>query len=115
MKNKPKILKFRLVNKDIFEAIVRGKKKIETRAATEKYRKIKVGDTVILKCGKKNLTKKVLRVEHFRSISAILKKYNPERLNPKVHTAQEAHDIWYGFPRYKEKIKKHGLIAMHLK
>ena len=73
MKNKPKILKFRLVNKDIFEAIVRGKKKIETRAATEKYRKIKVGDTVILKCGKKNLTKKVLRVEHSSQITNLQK------------------------------------------
>jgi len=98
-------LRFRTINKDIFEAIVNGKKRIETRAATKKYRDIKAGDTVILICGKNKINKKVSKVEWFKSIAAILKKYRPETTNPKIHTAQEARDMWHSFPRYKEKIK----------
>ncbi|MBI5913245.1 hypothetical protein HY839_02260 [Candidatus Azambacteria bacterium] len=41
-------LKFRAKNRDIFEAIRDGRKKVETRAATEKFRDIKSGDTVTL-------------------------------------------------------------------
>jgi len=39
-------LRFRQVNKDIFEAIKSGEKKIETRAATEKFRGVSAGDIV---------------------------------------------------------------------
>lgn len=108
------ILRFRAVNKDIFEAIADGKKKIETRAATAKYKDIKAKDVVILVCGKKRMKKKVEKTEHFRSVAAILKKYKPETINPKTHTAKEAADMWYSFPGYKEKIKKFGLIAITL-
>lgn len=115
MSNKIIQLRFRAVNRDIFEAIKSGKKKIETRAGTEKYRALKTGDTIILVCGSKKFSKKVSKVETFKSIPAILKKYKPEKISPKTHTAQEARDMWYSFPGYKEKIKKYGLVVMHLK
>ncbi len=38
---KSNILKFRTINSDIFQAIIEGKKRFETRAATPKYMKIK--------------------------------------------------------------------------
>lgn len=41
-------LRFREVNRDIFEAIQDGSKKVETRAATVRYQKIKKGDYVML-------------------------------------------------------------------
>ena len=112
--SKKAVLKFRAVNRDIFEAIVGGKKKIETRAATAKYRDLKAKDIVVLACGKKIIEKKVRKTEHFSSIAAILKKYKPEIINPKTHTLKEARDMWYSFPGYKEKIKKFGLIAITL-
>lgn len=112
--SKKAVLKFRAVNRDIFEAIVGGKKKIETRAATAKYRDLKAKDIVVLACGKKRIEKKVRKIEHFSSIAAILKKYKPEIINPKTHTLKEARDMWYSFPGYKEKIKKFGLIAITL-
>jgi ASC-1-like (ASCH) protein len=115
MENKKIILRFRAINHDIFEAIVNGKKKIETRAATEKFRNIKAGDTVILVCGKERAEKKVIKVEIFKSIAEILKKYRPEDFNPKIHAAQEARDMWHSFPGYKEKILKYGLVVMRLK
>ena len=107
-------LRFRAVNKDIFEAIISGKKKIETRAATKKYRNVKAGDTIILVCGSKRINKKVSKVELFKSMATVLKKYKPENINPKTHTTKEVRDMWYSFPGYKEKIKKYGLIVFHL-
>ena len=108
------ILRFRVINKDIFEAIKNGKKKVETRAATERYRNIKAGDTVKLICAKDTFEMKVKKATIFKSIAAILKKYKLEIINPKTHTAKEAHDMWYSFPGYKEKIRKYGLIALEL-
>ena len=109
-----KIIKFRAVNKDIFRAIAQGKKKIETRAATPKYRGIKVGDILVLVCGKGKIEKEVAKVEFFKTISSILKKYKPEKINPKIHTKKETTEMWYSFPGYKEKIKKFGLVAWRL-
>ncbi|TSC60415.1 MAG: hypothetical protein LiPW15_293 [Parcubacteria group bacterium LiPW_15] len=108
------ILRIRAADNDIFEAMVSGKKKIETRAATARYKDIKAKDVVILVCGKKRIAKTVKKAEHFPSVAAILKKYKPETINPKTHTAKEATDMWYGFPGYKEKIKKFGLIVITL-
>jgi ASC-1-like (ASCH) protein len=115
MKPTSRILRFRLVNKDIFSAISRGKKKIETRAATERYRDIKTGDLITFVCARNRFTKKVKKIKLFKSISAILRKYKPETINPKTRTAKEAREMWHGFPGYKEKIKKYGLIAIHFK
>jgi len=108
------ILRFREINRDIFEAIKSGKKKVETRAATEKYRNIKAGDTVKLICGKDIFEMNVKKATIFKSIAAILKKYRPEIINPKTHTVKEARDMWYSFPEYKNKIRKYGLIALEL-
>lgn len=112
--HKHKILKFRAVNRNIFEAILNGKKKIETRAATAKFHDIKAGDTVVLICGNKKAKKKVKKVELLKSSAAVLKKYKPEDINPKIHTIKEVKTMWYSFPGYREKIKKHGFIVMHL-
>ncbi len=107
-------LKFRAVNRDIFEAVRSGRKKIETRAATKKYAGIEAGDTVVLSCGRDRFEKRVTRAERFASVSAILRKYRPAAINPATRTAREARAMWSSFPGYKEKIRKCGLIAFHL-
>ena len=114
-KNKVIQLKFRTINHNIFEAIKKGEKKIETRAATEKYWSLKKGDRVVLICGRQKIMKKVSKVEVFKTISAILKKYSPQEINPYTKTTKEARAMWHSFPGYKEKIKKNGLLVMHLK
>ncbi len=108
-------LRFREINRDIFEAIKNGKKKIETRAATIRFRNIKDGDTIKLVCGKENYKKQVLKAEFFKNIKEILKIYKPEDINPKIHSNRELERMWCSFPNYKEKIKKYGLIALKLK
>ncbi|MEK7151604.1 MAG: ASCH domain-containing protein [Patescibacteria group bacterium] len=115
MKNKIYKLRFRAVNRDIFEAIRDGKKKIETRAATIKYRNIEAGDIVILSCGKDKFSKTVAAVNVFKTISALLKKYKVKEINPGVESEGELRDIYYSFPGYKEKIRDNGLVALELK
>jgi len=110
-----RILKFRVVDREIFDAIIDGSKKIETRAATPKYRKVRVGDVLTLVCGKKKIKKRVKGVDYFKTISSILKKYKVEDINPKISSIKEAKEMWHSFPGYKEKIKKFGLVAWRLK
>jgi len=116
MKSKGKIvqLKFRQKNRDIFEAILNGRKKVETRAATEKFRDIKAGDVLILICGKEKNEKKVRAVRVFKSISALLGKYKVYQINPGVKTKVELIKMYHSFPGYREKIKKYGLIALEM-
>lgn len=110
-----KILRIRSVDHDIFNAIADGSKVIETRAATSKYREVKVGEILTFICGKERLSKEVRSVEIFRTIGALLKKYRPETINPKFHSEKEVRKMWQRFPGYAEKIKKFGLVAWELK
>lgn len=110
-----KIVKFRTINHDIFAAIKDGSKSVETRAATAKYQGVKIGDTLILICGREKIKKEVKSVEFFKTIDALLKKYKPQTINPKLHSIKEAKEMWFSFPGYKEKIKKFGLVAWRLK
>ncbi|MEK7654269.1 MAG: hypothetical protein AAB345_03220 [Patescibacteria group bacterium] len=114
MANKSHILKFRAVNQDTFEAIRDGKKKVETRAFTVKYRNIKAGDELTFSCGKDKFSRKIRTVKVFKSITALLKKYKPRQIHPKMKTAEELTALYHSFPGYEQKIKKFGLLAMEL-
>ena len=107
-------LKFREANRDIFEAIKSGIKKVETRAATEKYRGLKGGEKVKLICGTDTFQKEIVKVTIFASIEGLLKKYRPEEINPKVNSREELAQMFYSFPGYKEKIKQFGFVAIEL-
>lgn len=117
MKSKTRtfILRFRAVNQDIFDAIKTGKKKVETRAATEKYRRIVAGDKIILICGENKLEKRIRKAQIFKTIAVLLKKYSVKSINPAVESAEELRKLYYSFPGYREKLKKFGLIALELK
>ena len=108
------LLKFRAVNRDTFEAIRSGEKKIETRAATERYRNIRAGDVVVLSCGKQKFQRAIKSAQHFKSIPALFKKYKIKEVMPEVKTLKEAEKVYYSYPAYEEKIKKFGLIALEL-
>jgi len=115
MKNKIYILKIRAANKDIFEAIKSGKKKVETRAATERYRGIGKGDNVQFVCGRDKFIKQVVAARVFPTLAALLKKYRPSQINPKIKTEAELRKMYYSFVNYRKKIKKFGLVAWELK
>ena len=108
-------LRFRAVNRDIFEAIKHGTKKVETRAATIKYRNIKAGDAITFSCGKDRFRRQVKRATIFSTIAGMLKKHRIQDINPKCATAKELRDMYNAFPEYSEKIKNFGIIAFELK
>ncbi len=108
-------LKFRATNKSIFLDIKSGKKSVETRAASERYRDIKAGDVVVLVCGKERFEKKIKKARIFKSIKALLKTYPIKKIMPQFSTEKEIRDSYYSYPGYKEKIKKFGLVALELK
>ena len=114
MSDKVHRLRFRAANRDIFEAIRSGKKCVETRAATERYRAIASGDRISLVCGRDSFVKKVRSARLFRSLPALLRRYRVKDINPNVRTAVELKAMYDSFPGYKEKLKKFGLIALEL-
>lgn len=112
---KTHVLRFNQVNRQIFEEIKSGKKKVETRAGSSKYSNIQKGDVLKFICGKNSFEKEVSKVINFKTISALLKKYKPEQINPTLTTKKETEEMYYSFPNYREKIKKFGLLAFELK
>jgi len=111
---KKHILRFRAVNRDIFDAIKNGKKNIETRAGSIRYQSISKGDTAILVCGKLKFQKKINSVKKFPSINSLLKKYKPSDINPHIETVGELEKMYNSFPSYDLKIRKYGLIVIGL-
>lgn len=108
-------LRFRAVNKDIFLDIKSGKKTVETRATTERYRHIMARDMVILVCGKERFEKKVKKTKIFKSIKSLIKIYPIKKIMPNISSEKELQTAYYSYLNYKEKIKKFGLIALELK
>lgn len=108
-------LRFRAINRDSFHAIQNGAKKVETRAATVRYRDITAGDVITFVCGREKFERRVKRVMLFKTISAMLKKYNVADIAPDFSTEKELRAKYNSFPGYREKIKKFGLIALELK
>lgn len=106
------IFRFRAKDKDIFKAILSGKKKVETRAGTVKYSNISKGDTVFLCYGSRKVNKKVKKIKKYKSISSLLKDYTPIQINPFITTKKELENVYHSFPNYKEKISKFGLVAI---
>lgn len=108
-------LTFRAVNRDTFDFIREGAKRIETRAATEKYADIAKGDKIVFACGKEKFSKTVVKVEKFRSIAALYRKYKPHQINPTWKSQADGRKAWASFPNYPEKIRTYGLLALTLK
>lgn len=107
-------LRFRAVDRDIFEAIRDGEKKVETRAATTRYRDIKAGDILRFVCGKDSFEKKAKKAQLLKSIPSLLQKYCANEINPFVNSQAELQKMYYSYPNYREKIKKFGIIAIEL-
>ena len=106
------ILRFRAANRDFFEAIKKGAKKVETRAATVKYKDIKPGDIIEFVCGKDRFQKIIKHATVFKSVSAMLKKHKFIDIMPQVTSVKGLEDAYKSFPNYSDKIKKFGIIAL---
>ncbi len=107
-------LRFAAKNKETWSLIKSGKKKIETRAGTVKYQKVKAGDSVLLSCGTGSFKKKIVKVSHFKTFASLFKKYPPNTIHPGIGSAQNMIAQYHSFPNYEEKIKKSGILAFEL-
>ena len=108
------VLRIREVDRSFFEVIRSGEKTIETRAATNKFRKIKQGDMLKFTCGKDYLTKKIVKTHLFKDIDSLLGTLRLKKIMPWVSSPDKAKEIWQSFPNYEEKIKNYGIIAFEL-
>ncbi|MDP3964014.1 MAG: hypothetical protein Q8Q39_05995 [bacterium] len=111
-KEKKIILRFRAANKDFFIAIKKGEKRVETRAATAKYRNMNAGDVVEFVCGAARFRRTVRRAKIFKNISTLLKKHDVTDIVPQANSSKELAAMYASFPAYREKIKKFGIIAL---
>jgi ASC-1-like (ASCH) protein len=103
---------FNKKNKDIFDMLRSGEKKIETRAATSKYKHMQAGETVMFVCDGETFERAVSKISHFDSISSLLKAYPPGSINPKARTEEEITAMYHSFPGYEEKIRSCGIVAL---
>lgn len=104
-------LKFRASDKAEYQTIVDGRKSVETRAATPKYRKVEVGDTLVISCGGEQVEKEVRHVSIYNSIDSLLANEKLAYIMPLAKDEAEAHQAWHSYPGYDEKIAKYGLVA----
>jgi len=108
------VIRFRAKDRFNFDEIAMGAKKVETRAATDKYRKIMRGDTLAFVCGKARMEKKVKKVEIYRSLDAMFKKIPFKKIMPSQDSVAACKKRYMNYPNYKEKLKEFGVVAYYL-
>jgi len=69
---------------------------------------------IVLVCGEERFKKKVKKARIFKSIKALLKIYPLKKIMPGLTTEKEWRQELYNYPDYKEKIQKHGIVALEL-
>lgn len=89
-----------------------GRKRVETRAATSKYQKLKAGETIEFSCDGERFEKTILKISHFASIDKLLIKFKPTDINPTRKTKEDIVRMYRSFPGYEEKIEEFGIVAI---
>jgi ASC-1-like (ASCH) protein len=107
-------LRFREVDRDKFNAIKDGTKKVETRAATEKFSSCETGDILILVCAGESSEKKIKKATRFDSLEKLFVAYSIKDILPTANSVKAARIIYYSFPGYKDKIAEFGIMAFEL-
>lgn len=107
-------LKIREVDKEIFNAIKKGNKPIETRAATPKYQSIEIGDTLTFVCEGNSISKKVGNKFHWNDVDSMASQIDFKKVMPDVSGVEEMKKVYSSFPGYDEKIKEFGIVGFEL-
>jgi ASC-1-like (ASCH) protein len=107
-------LKFRAVDRDGWESLADGRKMVETRAATEKYRPIMAGDVLILTCGQNRIEKTIKELRHYSSVDEMLDQIAYKKIWPAAQSVEDLRRKYASFPGYEKKIAQFGIIAFEL-
>lgn len=105
---------FEEVDRHNFEDVRNGVKTIETRAATEKYQAVQVGDEITLQCGADTITKKVTKKFTWPTIEAMFEEVPLKRVMPDLDTIDQVRARYNSYPNYTEKLKQHGIVGFEL-
>ena len=108
------ILLIRQTDRITYDLIESGEKRVETRAASPRYKDIKDGDMVVFKCGKDSFERIIKKTQKFKNVDKMLDHYDVKDINPSVSTVEELKSMYNSYSGYKEKLKKHGIIAFEL-
>lgn len=108
------LLKFRKNDRHFFEALLSGKKTIETRAATPKYRAVRTGDNLEFLYGQTRLVRKVKKTLRFKSVEEMIEKIGWVKVMPFARDPEAVKRAYFSFPGYREKIGRFGLVAFFL-
>ena len=108
-------LRFRAVDRATFDDIRDGRKRVETRAATVKYKNIASGDIVVFVCEKDRFERIVATAGHFASVDDVLKKFSVADINARAADRDGLLKMYHGFPGYEEKIRQFGIMALTVK
>lgn len=98
------ILPIRETDKEIYDLIKNGKKKVETRGGGPRYANISDRDVVKIKCGKDSFLRRVKNVKKFKSVDEMLKIYDVLDIDPRISTAEELKKLYRSFPGQEERL-----------
>lgn len=107
-------LPFRSADRPLFESLLDGRKKVETRAGSPAYLKIEPGDYLVFTSGQDRVEKKVLTVRHYPSVGQLLTEITWSEIMPLAKSPQEVEAIYNSFPGYKGRLQKFGILAFEL-
>ena len=111
------VLRIRAADRPIFDALVDGRKTIETRAGAtgaRSYTRAQPGDTLLFLCGPARLRRTVTRVAIYPSPAALAADEDVRRVLPWITSAADLAALYESFPGYPARIARHGLVAMEL-
>lgn len=108
------VLRFASKDADDIENIRSGKKWVETRAGSPKYKNIRKGDILVLRGGNKKLEKIVLKATHFTSVDEMLKLYKVSDIAPNIKDKEELKKRYLSYPNYRKKLKRYGVLAFEV-
>jgi ASC-1-like (ASCH) protein len=101
-------------DRENFERIRNGEKKVETRAAAPKYQHIQEGDSLRFVCGGGEYVARIKKLKHWNSVEDMLKEYTVHDIIPDVASSEEKKERYNTYPDYMENIPKYGLLGFVL-
>lgn len=110
------IVKLNLNNR-AFQAIIDGTKRIEIRTNTEShnYDELKKNDMIeFTNTENRKIMCRVVDIAHYKSAEELLMLEGTKYTTSSTNDYQEAVHNIYNLNGYREKIKKHGVFAIHL-
>lgn len=102
---------FRPEDRDLYEAIECGDKRFELRAGSDKYRAIRVGDEVVVRCEALQCRRTVVGIGIFSDLDELRANYDPADLIP---GAKSWDDVWHrvtASPGYAQRMATEGIIV----